>query len=68
MSIQEPNTLISVFDTIDNLTEMTELINYIINMSHTTETNTIHIQQLFRCLDTVQTDIEAIKEQLKHLP
>ena len=68
MSIQEPSTLISVFDTIDNLTEMTELINYIINMSHTTETSTIHIQQLFRCLDTVQTDIEATKEQLKHLP
>ena len=68
MSIQEPSTLISVFDTIDNLTEMTELINYIINMSHTTETSTIHIQQLFHSLDTVQTNIETIKEQLKYLP
>ena len=68
MSISELSILISDFETIENLHEMTELINYIINMSHNTETNTIHIQQLFRCLDTVQTDIEAIKEQLKHLP
>ena len=68
MSIQEPSTLISDFETIENLHEMAELINYIINLSHTIETSTIHIQQLFQSLDTVQTDIEAIKEQLKHLP
>ena len=31
-------------------------------------TNTIYIQQVFQRLDTVQVDIEAIKEQLKCLP
>ena len=68
MSIPELSIPISDFNTIENLHEMAELINYIINLSHTTETSTIHIQQLFQSLDTVQTDIEAIKEQLKHLP
>ena len=68
MDTQEPSALIHYFDTIENLNEMTNLINYIINLSHTTETSTIHIQQLFQSLDTVQTDIEAIKEQLKCLP
>ena len=58
----------SIADTIENLNEMTELINYIINMSHIDNTNMIHIPQFFQSLDTVQTDIEAIKEQLKHLP
>ena len=68
MGTREPSTLISDFDTIENLNEMAELINYIINMSHTTETNMIHIQQLFPSLDTAQADIEAIKEQLRRLP
>ena len=31
-------------------------------------TNTIYTQQVFQRLDTVQADIEAIKEQLKYLP
>ena len=68
MGTQEPSTLISDFDAIENLNEMAELINYIINMSHTTETNMIHIRQLFPSLDTAQADIEAIKEQLRRLP
>ena len=31
-------------------------------------TNTIYTQQVFQCLDAVQADNEAIKEQLKCLP
>ena len=31
-------------------------------------TNTIYTQQVFQRLDTVQVDIEAIKEQLQCLP
>ena len=31
-------------------------------------TNTIYTRQVFQRLDTVQADIEAIKEQLKYLP
>ena len=68
MDTQEPSALIHYFDTIGNLTEMTNLINYIINMSHTVDINMIHTQQLFQSLDTVQPDIEVIKEHLKHLP
>ena len=32
------------------------------------DTNIIYTQQVFQHLDAVQTDIEAIKEQLKCLP
>ena len=32
------------------------------------DTNTIHTQQVFQRLDTVQADMEAIKEQFKYLP
>ena len=68
MDTQEPRALIHYFDTIENLNEMTDLINYIINMSHTSDIHMIHTQQLFQSLDIVQPDIEVIKEHLKHLP
>ena len=68
MDTQEPSALVSSFATIENLNEMAELLNYIINMPHIADTNMIHTRQLFQSLDIVQTDIEAIKEQLKHLP
>ena len=32
------------------------------------DTNIIYTPQVFQRLDTVQADIEAIKEQLKYLP
>ena len=68
MNTQEPSALISAFATIENLNEMAELLNYIINMPNIADTNMMHTWQMFQRLDTVQTDIEAIKEQLKHLP